>query len=502
MVSRPWTQAERSRGLNVGTIFILLAPLSMALYFCYALAYPDLMGWPIAPISLCFALSISAFISETRSISDLLSVKSIFYLFFSYFGGIAPLLHIQFNFFLYLNWYSGQYEWVGIWSTIQLIGLASIIILSKIYRTPNYPIKIRNINEQTLLISIIIIFFGSLLIRLYQISTWGGIGGLMSQYSDALSSDSNATEIYSGAGVLTMFGDAAQNLLPIIIILLFKRFKITPSIYTLLFYFIICFMFASVLGGLRGSRGNVILSLFISFWSYHAFYSRISWRFVAIGLAAFIGFMTISSWYKFGGIEGVFNPAARERAMAARQITDDGAFILLRDFSRADIQSYALMKAANGEIDYSFGRSYLGAATFLIPKAIIPFKPATFVKEKTELRYGKGTYSSDFYYRLVFGQFAEFLLNFGFLGVPMFFGFMHVFLKRLSFDYMANMDINFFKLCGPFLSFSPLFILTTDSNVIVMMCAKYLLPILLTYGLYSMLKFLFSKPTRPHAISS
>jgi hypothetical protein len=68
---------------------------------------------------------------------------------------------------------------------------------------------------------------------------------------------------------------------------------------------------------------------------------------------------------------------------------------------------------------YAWGRTYLGSAALLIPRAFWPDRPPTKVKEGTEAQFGAGSWDEHKWSSsLVYGLAGETMLNFGPLAVP------------------------------------------------------------------------------------
>lgn len=434
------------------------------------------------PAVLNFFLTTTFFLAYTTSTSKLISPYGILSLFLIYFISVAPILHLQGDFWLYLGWTSGQPEWLALWCAIQGFGFLAILGLHLLnWSTPKYaaarPVTQLPVGSGRIILALLLTTF---VFRGVQFGADGGLAGLIRGYAYRLEGDYSATE---GGGALLVLADMSQVMLSIAVVYFFRHRDFAKSDIFLALFLALIAAYTALFSGLKGSRGPTILACFYALGLYHFAVRHVGFKFIGFCLALAITYLSVGSWYKFGGVSAIYDSSVRQEALRARQIDNEKTFVALRDFSRADVQSFTVMKLAEGEFSPSLGRSYVGAVTYLIPRSVLPSKPETFAKEKTELRFGKGTYARDSYTRLVAGQYAEMIANFGILvGSILFFVLVHIYLSKAS-NLLAALPepsadrLSTAHLMAPFLAVAPVFFLTTDSNVLAMQLARYIVPI-------------------------
>lgn len=434
------------------------------------------------PLAVNFFAFTSIALCYITNTSRLLSPIGVLCVFLIYFIAIAPALHLQGDFWLYLGWTDGQPPWVGLWALIQGFGfLAALSFYYLIYaKTDSQRAKNTFQLRRGIGRFLIILLCVSLLFRVLQFVSDGGIRGLLSGYALRLEGDYSAVE---GRGALLVLADMSQVIICITIIYFFRRRKLAQSDLFLIAFLGLVGAYTMLFSGLKGSRGPTLIAIFYALALYHYSVRPVRFKFIAICGALTVLYIAFGSWYKFGGLTALYDSSARQDALQARQIGNETMFVALRDFSRADIQSLAVKKVAEGEFSPVHGRSYVGALTYLFPRSVLPSKPETFAKEKTELRYGPGNYTRDQYTRLVAGQYAEMIMNFGLvLGTISFFLLVYWYIVRFSglFNSLASYPpdaIGISHFAAPLLLIAPVLVITTDSNVLLLQAAKYLVPV-------------------------
>lgn len=178
--------------------------------------------------------------------------------------------------------------------------------------------------------------------------------------------------------------------------------------------------------GLRGSRSSIIFGLFMATLIVHYRLRRIPVPIVLVAL----GFIFVGGYfykfYKRAGTVGAQTALAgqeeRERLERATGINPLG--VLLGDLARANVQAFALFRIFEFPERYElrWGRTYLSAATVIIPRAIWKDKPLVRGAALTDLFYGEGTYAGGtIRSSRILGLLGEAILNFGALGIPVMF---------------------------------------------------------------------------------
>ena len=154
------------------------------------------------------------------------------------------------------------------------------------------------------------------------------------------------------------------------------------------------------------------------------------------------------------------------------------ATLVLGDLARADVQAFILYKLANdgGDFSYALGRTYVGAVSMYVPRFILQDRPATKLKEGTEIQYGGyGEYRAS---SRVYGLAGESMLNFGPLAVPVAFAVLGVIVGWMSKSIRTLKPGDARFLLAPFAAYLSMMLLTADSDNVVFGLAKnFLLPL-------------------------
>jgi hypothetical protein len=230
-----------------------------------------------------------------------------------------------------------------------------------------------------------------------------------------------------------------------------------------------------IFGGLRGARGYTVWTLFWAVGIIHFYMRRIPRQAVFVGIALLVVFMYGYGFYKWGGRD-----AARSilDARARADWVADTNFGLMRtvlfDMGRCDVQAYLLYRMYFvGDYEYSYGRTYIGAATVLIPESVWPNRPPTKVKEGTEIQYGTGSFAPDRVQSLwCYGLGGETMLNFSPLAIPLAYGMLGL-LVRFSRQFVARLETEDVRnIFAPFLVIMCFYVLVWDSDNLVVLLVK------------------------------
>jgi hypothetical protein len=169
--------------------------------------------------------------------------------------------------------------------------------------------------------------------------------------------------------------------------------------------------------GVFGNRQGIVFVVLFACLIYHAFVAQISKRAaklvgvcVAIGGLAMIPLKFGIDYSEIGNLSKNF---ADQRMLQLSM--GPLSFFLFRDLSRFDVQVLALQSVAKPGYTLGMGRSFVGAAAAIVPKAIWKDKPDTFAREKSDIVRETESNQSD-ETTLLFGMPGEFLVNFGVSG--------------------------------------------------------------------------------------
>ncbi len=239
-------------------------------------------------------------------------------------------------------------------------------------------------------------------------------------------------------------------------------------------------------GGLRGSRSNTIWGVFWAIGVIHFWVRPIPKKLILAGVVLMVTFMYLYGFYKALGVEALdaFRGGVSVTALAAETGRTLEATIL-GDLARSDVQAFLLFRLLSPPDEYQFakGRTYLGAATLLIPRSIWPDRPPGKVKEGTEAQYGPGAYLPErFQSSRVYGLAGEAMLNFGPFSVPLAFGVLGLLVGRAR-HMLATVHTDDARLLlYPLLVNLCFVLLVSDSdNVVFFLVKNGAIPVLLVY---------------------
>ncbi|MGO3127130.1 MAG: O-antigen polymerase [Luteimonas sp.] len=393
---------------------------------------------------------------------------------------ISPILQSHWDYWPFLPDLSNETGWMALWALLNLLGilLYKAILSKSVSQRPSAYGYSFNKSRLKLLMPLVLAFSFAMQVYVYQ--RFGGLSGFISTFTQRQSEGlvSASEDPFEGMGLPMLFAESFKLLIAIYAIYWLKRKEWAAKPAVLL---LIMALFGAVFlafGGLRGSRSSTLFSLFIAAGMYSYWIKPISIKFILVGLLSASAFMTTYYWYKIAGTEGIaaiFDSSYRQSFSGARQ--DATKYVVSRDMGRMDVQVLALKRHLEDGYPYSFGRTFVTAPFSVIPKSILPLKPDQITKEKTELLYGPGTYDPNAPRQttLVLGQFGEFFINFGVVGVLVFFAILGLITRKLRAwsRCWPEWDVRRFLL--PAFSLVPILMIITDMNVIILNMTRYLL---------------------------
>lgn len=415
--------------------FFLSVFLSGAIVLTFLVLSLDKFGhWFVIPVFLCGVITCVDALRWIRNQISLLDPIGIIGLFGFWFFFVAPLLHVWFDYWMPFtavippqDWR----EWVGMLAFFNFTGL---IAFKLAMRT-----SVRNSNTRLSLWLIDgrifwpVLITGLLLTAVLQIAAYyqfGGISGYITSYEETRF----GSLAFRGWGIWFVFSESFPALLFIAYILLAQKNKILQGPFFILLALFSFLILKLVFGGLRGSRSELIFSLFWALGTVHLGLKPLSKRAVYLLLVFALIFMYLYGFYKGAGREvvsvllGRVSPSYLEERTRRDELT-----VLLGDLSRTDIQSFLLYRIMKvRDYKYAWGRTYVGAISLLVPRSLWPDRPPTKVKEGTEAQYGMGSFVPDvFQSSKVYGLAGETMLNFTPLSIPIGFAFWGFLVARI-----------------------------------------------------------------------
>jgi hypothetical protein len=229
---------------------------------------------------------------------------------------------------------------------------------------------------------------------------------------------------FKGMGWIFLVSESFPALAVIVAITLLR--KRTLSWTAIVSGLVAIFAVQMFFGGLRGSRSQTVQALFWVVGCTHLLVRPVPRKLIYVGMVFLALFMYVYGFYKdFGkdAAEVISQADERDYMSIKTGRTFDG--MLLGDLGRADMQAFILYRLSQDRSDFNlaYGRTYLGAASILIPGAILENKPDTVAKEGTDVQVGPGVYVRDVASSSrVYGLAGEAMLNFGPWSVPIAYG--------------------------------------------------------------------------------
>jgi hypothetical protein len=393
---------------------------------------------------------------------------------------VAPLLHVSWDYWMsYVSPPPDWRDWLGSMAGLNVLGLLAYRTSTKFFSTP-VPLgrgtSVWRADPETFRIvsAVALAITGILQVLVYR--QWGGISG----YIEAFHQQAGTFE---GMGWVFMISESFPILLAFAFIVYASRRSRKPTWFTLGLSLVLFFALQMLFGGLRGSRSNTVFRLFWVVGAIHFLVRPVSKRLIFGGVATIIAFMYVYGFYKSHGDLGSLAAGPEERERLTKQTGRSLQAIILGDLGRADVQAYVLYRLVTDPRDFSFtcGRTYLSSATMLIPKWLLPERPAGIVKEGTDILWGPGAYEARVWETSrIFGLAGEAMLNFSPLSVPLAYAVLGFLVSRLRFwiNALQRGDLRF--LLVPFCVLQCVIAISSDSEQIVFNAiSKGFLPCLL-----------------------
>jgi hypothetical protein len=237
----------------------------------------------------------------------------------------------------------------------------------------------------------------------------------------------------AGMGPLFMISESFPMLAVLAFVIYVRRSGKRLSRLHLLLALPCFFALQMFFGGLRGSRLNTVEGLFWAVGTIHYFVRRLSRHFMLVGVLGMVAFMWAYAFYKEGGdLTTAADADKREEINRTSHRSVQG--LILGDFGRSDVQAYLLYKWATDPqgFTYGWGRTYLKAATLILPQRFLPSASVNKSSLGAELIWGPGTYTPGMLFSTrIYGLAGETILNFGPFLVPIAFAFFGFVLSRL-----------------------------------------------------------------------
>jgi hypothetical protein len=486
-IGRPAGAARRGRRTPASSLLVG-AGLCTLITAVLVLAMPRFQHWFVLPVTLCGALVASDAVDWLRGRFDVFDPVGVLGIFGIYFFFFAPLLHVYWD-----RWISTAYwlaivpppadwrPWLGWMGWLDAAGLVVYRQVRERYvRAGPLPGKAGGGKDMgrpswrlaperfgpVLLLAIGLTTVAQVLVYL----AFGGVGGYIAAF------ERQARDSFAGMGWVFLFSEST----PILLLFGFaaitgERARKVPWV-TIALVLLVFFGLRLLFGGLRGSRSNTIWALVWGVGVIHLWVRPIPKRLIVAGLAFLLTFMYLYGFYKSVGRDALRAFEGEEvRAALVEETGRSFEGLLLADLGRSDIQAFILYRQEERDagMELARGRTYLGALTLLVPKALWPGRPPTKQKEGTELFYGQGSYvPGRTYVSYVYGLAGEAMLNFGLWAVPVAFGLLGVLVGSLHRRMRSYEPRDARQLLVPFLVNLCIIGLVSDSDNLVFTLVK------------------------------
>jgi hypothetical protein len=434
------------------------------------------LHWFVIPVLLCGVLIGSDAVEFFRGRLNVFDPVGILGLLGLHFFFLAPLLHVQWDYWMaYVISPPDWRDWLGGMACLNVLGLLAYRVSRNTvlrHRQKQSTQTVWRLDRQRffIIVSLALLITGGLQIWVY--AQYGGVLGYVRSYTERFTSG----PVFRGMGWIFMISES----FPILAMMLFtvcakrKRFSKSWAILALaLFAF---FILKMLFGGLRGSRSNTIWGLFWAVGIVHFWMRPIAKKFIFVGCILLVLFMYLYGFYKGAGLDAL---RAFESAEARAELTlETGRSLevaVLADLGRSDVQAFLLhrLSTPGSDYEYAWGRTYLGAAAILIPRAVWPNRPPDKVKEGTEVQYGMGSYIPGIWVSSrVYGLAGEATLNFGPIAVPFAYLILGFIVGRVSHFVTALEPADSRLILLPFLVNLCFVILVSDSDNVLFFLIK------------------------------
>lgn len=477
LVERRRKRHQRANGFVI-SMFACAVVIGVLFFYSDALAH-----WFLIPVFLCGVLIGRDAVDWVRGRLDAYDPIGIIGLLGVHFFFLAPLLHVIWDYWMgYIVQPPDWRDWLGGMAVLNLFGLA--VYRSVVHnngkgaaRTSAARTWVVHTKRWPVVIVSALIVTGAL-----QFWVYARFGGLLG-YIESYVARENAFE---GMGWLFMLSESFPIVAMMGLATLARTRPVLRS-WPIICLALVVFLGAQMLfGGLRGSRSNTIWALFWAVGIIHLVVRAVPRKLIYAGLGFVILFMYVYGFYKAAGFEvlaAIRSPEVRADLEERSGRTLEAA--LLGDLGRSDVQAYVLYKLwpASADYEYAWGRTYVGAAVLLVPRALWPNRPPTKVKEGTEALYGVGSYAPGaFESSQVYGVTGEGMLNFGPFAVPFVFLLLGLVVRRVRRWHASLTPGDTRLMLYPMLVNLCFIILTSDSDNLVFFVAKHAtVPFLLTW---------------------
>lgn len=449
---------------------VIAGAVALATALWFTSSTPAGLHWFVLPVTACVLLIGDDAVRWLRGAYGAFDPAGVLGLLGVYLFGIAPLLHVRWDFWMrYVQPPPDWRDWLGAMAILNCAGLVAYrAARAWIARAPFAFRRVRVIDPTRFWIVLPLVLVISAAAQYWVYQHFGGVLGYVRVYEDPGVS-------FRGLGIVFLVSESFPILALMGYAVLAARRPRLGSWWVVALVLLVYFGLMILFGGLRGSRSNTVWGMFWALGIIHLLVRPLPRRALLAGIPLLTAFMFSYGLYKAAGLRGL--SALLEPARAVQIARTSGRTLhstLLSDLARSDVQAYTLYRVQNTPLnELGWGRTYLGGLAIVVPRFVYPGRPATKTKEGTNITYGRGTYDAGRISTRVYGLAGEALLNVGAIGVPVVFllwGLL-VGLIRKAYYGLAQLDAR--RLLLPVWVNALVIMLIGDSDNLVFFCVKH-----------------------------
>jgi hypothetical protein len=328
-------------------------------------------------------------------------------------GFLAAILRVATDNWLgYVVHPSDWRPWVGYAALSTTLGYVLMRIVARYVLTlpARTPDRVRTLGKSRFYIGLSFLVCVGVTANVIVLLLFDGIGGYMSAFE--------AREGFRDLGLLLVFAEPLPILLALGYVVSQQGRQRQPPWFSIITTLAVIFILTMLVGGLRGSRSNVVWTLFVSLGMIHTCLRPVPRKLIFAGILALLPFIYFYSFYKHHGADGF------QRALASANARDQMAYSAAgegRWFARfvgGGTDTFTLYRIFRADSDYKFtlGLTYIEALTRFVPSFIWGGeRPPGVIKAGTDVLHGPGAWPR-VRTSLVWGLHGEGLLNFGPIG--------------------------------------------------------------------------------------
>lgn len=470
---------------EVASSFVILAFVTSGICLLMTAVQPLLLSWFLLPVAACGLIVGTDAVEWFRGRLDMFDIRGLMSVLGYHFFFVAPLCMVAMDWRMqYLPDQPSDYrDWIGGMALLNMVGLLFFRTAERKAARSGQDVRsgrsgsnLWTIDESRFWIFVTVLLLASASAEAYILYSFGGLRGYVGSYTSALAGDDQ----FQGLSLLFGLAESLPILGTISLAVWSRSRPLNPA---LLGTFVLLLASADFLiSGLRGSRSNVIWSLFWMFAIVHGSIRRIPRVAAFAGIAGLLVFVSLYASYKQRGDKLFEAVSSSGDYSSISQGAEGPATVLVGDFSRADVQAYLLYKRFfEDPPELAWGRTYIGTFSLLVPRVLLPDRPTTVTKWTTEAEYGNGAYGAGgIVSSRVYGIAGEAMLNFGIVAVPFSYAFLGLLVGLIERHASVWGATDCRRLILPFVVVGFFVILLDDSDNVMFYLIKYgLVPIAL-----------------------